>query len=94
MVFRKPQVVDYVNGINIDFVKSHFVRLDLQANAFKPDTVNRVVSTEQIAYGPSILLPGASPIANPAKWQGRCHIVRALSVGIMKSIFHAPGVIL
>lgn len=84
--FQKAWLVNYISGINADLEKSHFERLLLQANAFKPNTLNGGC----LRWADGFLLPGASPIANPPGWQGWNHLVGMLSVGIMRSVFHAP----
>lgn len=89
-VFRKPQVVDYVSWISINLGNPTLRGSTCRQMPSSSISLMGVVSTEQMAYGPSILLPGAFPIANPLGWRGRNHLARVLSVGIMNSVFHAP----
>ena len=49
-----------------------------------------VVSIEQMVRGSSLLLAGASPLAHSPGSQGQNRLVKALSVGIMRSVCHAP----
>lgn len=67
--------------INIDLVKSHFERLNLWANAFKPSTLHG---------GWLYWADGMWLLCSAPRMGRRKHPAGVLSVGIIKSVFHAP----
>ena len=90
-VSRKSQAVDYISRINVGVVKCHSERFSLQANAFTLCACNG--GCFRWADGVWPFHPACRSVSSSTPTRiarTKNHLVRVLSVGIMRSVCHAP----